>query len=126
MKNYVNLDMAFKEYAVVMHVVFDTRHLVAGEVHAHRGAWSVVAELYPLDLRMILRPSALCPAGVAHLCPTISSTAMRFARIRRARFEFSTTILPYYFFKAFRIFNICRGNIFSLKSLPIISFARMT
>ncbi len=58
MKNYVNLDMAFKEYAVAMHVVFDTRHFAAGEVHAHRGAWSVVAELYPLDLKMILRPSA--------------------------------------------------------------------
>ena len=84
MKNYVNLDIVFKKHAVVMHVVFDARHIVAKEGHAHLGAQSTVVELRPLDLRLVLRPLALYPTGIAPLRPAMCSTAARSVRICRA------------------------------------------
>ena len=77
----------------------------------------------------------------APLRPAMCSTATRSVRIRQGgiliKHNHDTVLflsflylrhMPrlYYFFKAFRIFDICRVSIFSLKSPPIISFARKT
>ena len=135
------------QYAQSMHLLNHNLHLENFRVDVYTNCECCRADvnmsfmLAVLSLRNTHGFRRYAQRAYAPLRPAMCSTATRSVRIRQGgiliKHNHDTVLflsfsylrhMPrlYYFFKAFRIFDICRVSIFSLKSPPIISFARKT